>query len=309
MRNIVTLGMALGFSGLMTACASTARPYNHIDAEARPHIQEMDSVLITKHDKLRSNINTSKVSTYLQGHFAPILFDMAVNGMRSYKAGKIMKPIHETVGEYDMMGNVHEEFSQALTDSQIFDMNEMMHMDQEQPGFRGAYIQKSEADAVMFIDVDYAFTPKFDALQLSSRVMVFPVDEALSPYKEKPDTDNIIEMDDNIYRNQFVARIPSPADPRSKKSEHGAAWATLTEDQMTAVMQQAAQQLSAQYAVDLAADDTWGLSVDEYYDRLDDAPQDTIEDIEENTVSDIRQASAEPASGETQSVVTVADLN
>jgi len=79
MRNIVTLGGALCLSVFVTACTTT-RPYNRIDTEARPHIQKMDSVLISKQGKVRADIKTSKISKYVQGHFAPVLFDLAVNG-------------------------------------------------------------------------------------------------------------------------------------------------------------------------------------------------------------------------------------
>ena len=143
--------------------------------------------------------------------------------------------------------DIQEEFSAALDDTDMGDMGELRLLRQERQGFRAAYIRQSEADAVMFIDVDCAFTPSFDALEMTSRVMIFPVNEDLSAYKEKPDKDRILEYEDNIYRNQFVAAIPSGADLDSSKSENGAAWAEKSEEELTGLMQKAAQKLAAVY--------------------------------------------------------------
>ena len=254
MRSILKLGSVLCLSAVMAAC-TTARPYNRIDADARAHIQEMDSVLISKQSQVRADIKTSKLSRYVQGHFAPVLFDLAVNGIRSHKAGKLMEPIHATLDGYDYTVDIQEEFTAALGETELGDMGDLMLMRQEQQGFRAAYIRRSDADAVMFIDVDFAFTPSFDALHLTSRVMVFPVNDALSPYKENPDTDNYIEFEDNIYRNRFISAIPVGTDLTSSKSENGAAWAAMSEEELTGLMQACAQKLAEHIAYDLSIDD------------------------------------------------------
>jgi len=254
MRSTVALGGALCLSVFLTACTTT-QTYNLIDADARPHIQQMDSVLISKQGEVRADIKTSKLSKYVQGHFAPVLFDLAVNGVRMHKANKIMQPIRETLYGYDFTLDIQEEFTEALSASELGDMGELRVLRQEKQGFRAAYVQESNADAVMFIDVDVAFTPSFNALNLTSHVMVFPVSDALSAYKEKPDNDDILEYEDNIYRNQFVAAIPSGAGEDSKKSEHGAAWAEMSEERLTGLMQTAAQKLASHIANDLSTNE------------------------------------------------------
>jgi len=254
MRGFVKFGSVFCLMAMMSACTTT-RAYNHIDAEARPHIQEMDSVLLPKQKHVRADINTSKLSQYIQGHFAPVLFDLAVNGIRTHQATKIMAPIDRKLIDYDYTQDIHEEFTQALGETELADMGELLIMREEEQGFRAAYVKRSEADAVMFIDVDFAFTPSFDALELISHVMVFPVDEALSPYKETPDTDEILEFEDNIYRNQFMAAIPSGAGEDSSKSENGIAWAQRSKEELTALMQEAAQKLADHIAKDLTTDD------------------------------------------------------
>ena len=125
MRSIIALVGTLCLSVMLTACTTT-RPYNLIDAEARPHIQQMDSVMISNQSKIRADIKTSKLSKYVQGHFAPVLFDIAVNGIRAHKASKIMQPIRETLGDYDFTQNVKEEFSVALSQTKLGDMDDLV---------------------------------------------------------------------------------------------------------------------------------------------------------------------------------------
>lgn len=306
MRSIVTLGGALCLSAVMAACTTT-RPYNRIDAEARPHIQQMDSIMIPKHSKVRAAIKTSQISKYVQGHFAPVLFDLAVNGMRTHKANKIMAPINDTLGEYDFTQDIKEEFTQALDETELGDMGELMVLHKEQQGFRAAYIRQSKADAVMFIDVDYAFTPSFDALNLTSRVMIFPVSDDLAPYKEKPDTDNIIELADNIYRNQFISTIPVRADLDSSKSENGAAWAEMSEEELTGLMQKAAQKLAVHIAHDLSTDDVSEEALEAQAAaeeaaadaRIKAAAEAAIKAAAEETIQD----TAEPVSSEVKDIV------
>lgn len=262
MRSILKLGGVLCLSALMTAC-STTRPYNLIDAEARPHIKEMDSVLFSKQSEVRADIKTSKLSQYVQGHIAPVLFDLALNGIRAHKAGKIMQPIYQTLHGYDYTQDIKEEFTLALGETELGDMGELMLMREEELGFRTTYVQKSDADAVMFIDVDFAFTPSFDALELKSHIMIFPVNAALSPYKEKPDTDDILEIEDNIYRNQFMASIPAGTNEESSKSENGTAWAEMSDKKLTGLMQKAAEKLAAHIANDLRTNDISEEALDE----------------------------------------------
>ena len=252
MRGIYKFGAMIGLAFAMSACATT-RPYNHIDAGARPLIQDIDGVLISSQDQVAADIKTSKLSKYIQGHFAPVLFDLALNGIRSHKANKLIAPIHDTLASYDMNEVIEADFNEALANSNLNGLEELDVLRQEQRGFRLAYIRQSEADAVMFIDVKYAFTPSFDALNLTSRVMVFPVNPALSPYKEKPNDDHITDLNDNIYRNQFTASVPVGID--GKTSENGAVWAEMSEEKLTGLLQKASQKLAAHIAHDLSLDD------------------------------------------------------
>ncbi len=237
----------------MSACTTT-RAYNHIDPEARALIKSMDSVLISKQRELKADINVSKLSSYVQGHFVPVLIDIGLNSYRNYKANQIMAPMLDTMADHDYTEELNAQLSQALAESGFEGSDDLKIIRQEPQGFRAAYIRQSDADAVMFIDATYAFTPKFDALNVTSRVMVFPVNPALSPYKEKPDQDNIIEVEDNIYRNQFRAIIPVGIEDGSK-TENGEIWGQMSEEELAGKMEIAAKKLALTISQDLSVDD------------------------------------------------------
>jgi len=269
MQNSIKIAATLSLAVAMSACGTTP-PYNHIDPEARSLIQSVDSVLVSKQNEVGADINVSKLSSYVQGHIVPVLIDVGLNSYRSNKAGKLVLPIRETLSDYDYTQAIKQELNEALVESELGGADGVRILRTEPQGFRRAYIRQSKADAVMFIDVKYAFTPTFDFLMLTSNVMVFPVNEALSPYKERPDTDDIIEYEDNIYRNRFAAAVPVGTDDGSK-DENGAAWAAMDEEQLTALMKDGATRLAEQIAFDLSLDemsedDTETVSVDNQAD-------------------------------------------
>ena len=78
MRHFVRMSIVVSFLAALPACRTT--PTSHyLDAEARPHIKNVDSLLIAKQNEVGADIKTSKLSQYLQGHIIPVLFDIGVN--------------------------------------------------------------------------------------------------------------------------------------------------------------------------------------------------------------------------------------
>lgn len=257
---------------ILAACQTTPTS-NYLPAEARPLIKEIDSVMIAKQTAVGADIKTSKISKYVQGHIIPVLIDVGLNTVRTAKAMNYVAPLHETLDGYDYAADIREEFNFALADSGLEGADDLKILRQEPQGFRTALIRQSRADAVMFIDVKYAFTPKFDNLNLTSSVLLYPINPQLSPYKEKPDTDLVIEYSDNIYRNSFMASIPVPDDWDSddeldlvfadegekdrvrKTSENAARWAEMSEEELTGKLQKAARVLASHIAADMKLDE------------------------------------------------------
>jgi len=158
MRNRFEFTIVACLVSALSACQTTPSN-NYLDAEARPLIKQVDSVLIAKQDEVGADIKTSQLSKYVQGHIVPALFDIGVNSFRAGKAKKYVSPVRETLTGYDFTTEIKEEFNQALAESGLEGADDLKVLRYEPRGFRAAYISQSTADAVMFVDVNYAFTP------------------------------------------------------------------------------------------------------------------------------------------------------
>ena len=258
MRTLFSRLMIISAAICMTACASTQPSYNHLDAGARQHIKTVDSVLVAKQKKIGADITQSsqfsQIAAVAQGSVLPIMIDAGIAGIRTIKANSLAKPMRETLEEHDFPWEFRKQVKYALANSELDGVEDFTIVRGEYPGFRSGYIEDSEADAVLFVDMKYAFTPKFDNLYVTSLAILFPNTPELRPFQERPDRDNVIEFSDNIYRNQFVALVPTPLKDGSK-SENAAFWAELSEEELTNLLHTAGLLLSDKMANDIGIDD------------------------------------------------------
>ncbi len=242
----------------LTAC-QTLPAYNHLDAGARQHIKTVDSVLVAKQNRIgadiKQNSTLSQISSFLPGPaIIPILVDVGVNGARSISANKHAKPMRETLENHDFAWEFRKQIRHALANSNLEGVDSFAMIREEIPGIRGRIIEDSNADAVLFVDMKYAFTPQFDTLYVASHAMLFPNKPELRAFQEKPDKDRVIEFSDNIYRNQFAATL-STGIKDGTKAENAAFWAELSEEQLVDVLQNAGLVLSDTMANDINLDD------------------------------------------------------
>jgi len=241
------------------AGCSTAPAYNHLDAGARQYIQTVDSVLIAKQDRIGADIkqsNTfSQIGSLIPGSgMIPVLLDVGVNGVRSVNATKHAKPMRESLETHDYAWEFRKQIRHALANSNLEGVDEFAMVREEYPGFRGRFIEQSDADAVLIVDMRYAFTPKFDKLYVTTFAMLFPNKDELKVFQERPDRDRVIEFSDNIYRNKFAATV-STGIQDGTTSENAAYWAGLSEEELVDILETAGLLLTDKMAYDINLDD------------------------------------------------------
>jgi len=258
MRSFITRIVFFGALMCLTAC-ETLPPHNRLDAGARQHIKTVDSVLIAKQDRIGADIsqnNTlSQLSAILPGPVVlPALVDIGVTSVRSISANKHAKPMRETLKHHDYAWEFRKQIRHALANSNLEGVEEFALVREEFPGLRGRFIQESDADAVLIVDMKYAFTPQFDKLYVTSYAMLFPKNPKLRVFQEKPDKDRRLEFSDNIYRNQFAATLSTGIQDGSK-AENAAYWAELSEEELVDLLERAGLLLSDTMANDINLDD------------------------------------------------------
>jgi len=283
------------FASIFIVACQTTPTYNHLDAGARPHIKTVDSILIAKQTKIGADIkkgsDLAKVLSFAQANPIPILVDAGVTGVRLMHAHRLAKPMRETLDGFDFPVEFREHVQQSLAGSKMGMVDEIRLRRQEYEGFRGQYILSSEADAVLMIDMKYGFTPKFDRLYVAASAIMFPRTDELQPFQEQRGSDQLLEVSDNIYRNNFVASV-SPDDPDGSTSENAAYWASLSEEELTVILQAAALRLSDLLAEDISLDDVTAPRAPK---TADDSPDnDKVKPIQKDII-DIEVDEAEPS--------------
>lgn len=291
MVSMIKLGTSFGAATLLMGCASTTLPVNHIDAGARQHIKTVDSVVVTRQDQIGADVAESSglanVLGMVQGTPIPILVDAGLTGIRVVRANNAAKPVREKLEDFDYPKVFRDRLEGSISASNLEGLKEFELVQSEWPGFRLEFIEDSNADAVLFIDMRYAFTSKFDALYVTAHALMMPNTPELRPFQHKPDKDNIVEMDDNIYRNQFVA-VLRPQDSDGTRAGNVAYWAGLSDEQLTATLNAAATKLADTLASDLSLDDSTPTGVI-------DAPTNTDIEIAQEDVDAVKNEDVAPA--------------
>jgi len=244
----------------LSACASTEKPNeNYLDAGARQHIKSVDAVLFTKQDKIgadiKQNPTLTKVGALSAGFtILPTLLDVGVTGVRTINANKLAKPVREKLEDHDFAFEFTKQIRQSLDGTTLDGVENIKVVRSEYPGLRGLMIAESEADAVLTVDMKYAFTPNFESLYVRSFAMLFPNRPELKQFQEVPDKDSLIEFSDNIYRNQYAVAFSTKLEDATA-AEHAAFWSDLSEEQLVELLEIAALTMSDTIANDIAIDD------------------------------------------------------
>jgi len=253
--HLLVLGTVLGLS----ACATKPPAENYLDAGARQHIKSVDAYLIAKQDQIgadiKQNPTLSEISALASGFtLIPVLLDVGVKGVRAVNANKMAKPIREKLEGHDYASEFRKQVRQSLAGGTLDGIEDFTLLRSEYPGLRGELITESDADAVLLMDMKYAFTPNFETLYVHSFAMLFPNKPELKRFQETPDRDKLVEFSDNIYRNQFGVGISTKLE-EAEAAEHAAVWAQMTEEQLVEVLDVAALALADGIANDISIDD------------------------------------------------------
>ena len=260
MRSFITRFISLSACISLAACATSALPpEHHLDAGARQHINTVDAVLIAKQTQIgtdiKRNSTLSNISALASGFTPiPLLLDVGISSARKASANKAAEPMREALEGHDYAYEFRQQVKQSLAGTTLGEVESFRIMRGEYPGLRGRLISESQADAVLLVDMKYAFTPNFETLYVRSFAMLFPKLEELKPFQEKPGKDRIIEFSDNIYRNQYAVGI-STGLKDAEKSEHAAHWAEMSQEKLIEALDVAALMLSDTIANDIGIDD------------------------------------------------------
>lgn len=237
----------------VTACA-TPRAYNRIDAEARPLIKSVDTLLIVTESEISIDIDTSNVGTAMGGGLIGALVDAGVNQSRTADAEELISPIRDKLISFDFGAQLEAALESELPALGIEGASNVTLFRAVTPKFDDERIAASKADAVLFVRPRLSIAPDFSAVRLITNTTVFPVNAALDPFMEKPNSNaSEVRPTDNIYRN--VISVVEVLSTQKGKDANAAVLSAMSAEELVAVVEKATEKAAAQIVADLAKDD------------------------------------------------------
>lgn len=245
--------IALSALAMLAACASP-RAYNRIDAEARPLIKSGETYLVVTRTEIGTEIDVSNVAAATGGGLIPALIDAGINESRTTKAESLIAPIRDKLVDYDFGAQLEADLKLALEGLGIVGLSDVKLVRAVPKDFEQTTVAASPADTVMFVVSGFSLSSNFTHVKTSASVQVFPANEALAAFKEKPDWDaKMTEPTDNIYRNVF--RAEGSLDLAGEMEANASAVSEMEADLLMAALSKASQTLAQQIAADLAKND------------------------------------------------------
>lgn len=260
MRSYFTHLSALAAILSLSACATTPPNEHYLDAGARQHIKTVDAVLIAKQDAIEADVKRDDTLSQISGLLAPfspipVILEAGLMGVRTVQAENTVKPIRAKLEGHDYPYEFRNQIRDSLARTTLSGLDDFdILRGDEHPGQRGRLLRDSDADAVLFVDMKYAFSDNFETLYVNSYAMLFPNRPELKQFQETPDKDRVLEYTDNLYRNQFSVGLSTQLEDAST-SEHAAVWAEMPPEKLVDVLDQLALVMADTIANDVGIDD------------------------------------------------------
>ena len=252
MYKTIKLVSVMSLMALASACAVT--PNNHINMSARQHIDEVDAYLIVTQDEIYAGINQSNTTAAAGGGLLFAFIDAAVDNSRTKKAEELMKPIRNSLIDFDFAVLLQANIEEKLNGIQWMSINNVELERSIGDGHIMKKIEKCEVSAILVMTADYRLAPNFDGVITSVSSIMFPNKEALYAFKEKLDNnENPVDQADNIYRNDIVVNIP--LELIGKQEENAQYLANSNGDEIKRALEASAKKIAHGMLVDIQLDD------------------------------------------------------
>lgn len=252
MFKTVKLVSILLLMALASACATTQS--NHIDQEAREHIDKVDTYLAVTQDEIYAEIVRSNTTAAAGGGLLFALIDMSVDNSRTKSAEDLIKPIRDSLIDFDYAELLQANIEEKLKDIDWMTINKVNLERSVGDGHILKKIKKSNGSAVLFMTADYKLTPNLDGVKTSISLIMFPNKESLYKFKEKLDgNENPVDNADNIYKNNIVVNIPLGLN--GKKEENAKQLASTKAKEIRRALEKSAKQIAQDIVNDMQMDE------------------------------------------------------
>lgn len=242
--------VAILLPGLLLGACSTLPLHQPLAPDAQGKIASTDVVLPVHQSEIYVFVPNSSAGAVAVGGLIGALVDAGINDVRTSKAETAVKPLRDVLVDYSFDSALQADVKQSLGQVAWVHGDDYRVVRDNTPDGLDGVLGASKDSAILFVVSDYRLSNDGDVLDVTTFAKLFPNDDALKSYVQKPDTRTKSADDNTIYRNMFVyeVRLPGATDDRDKNI---AAWSADNGALMRAALDQGAKETAAMLAADI----------------------------------------------------------
>jgi hypothetical protein len=231
---------------LLCACATAVR--EPLPTAARDKISSTDVVLPIGQKEIYVIVPNSDAAAAGGGLIAA-LAAAAVNSIRTSKAETAVRPLRDALVDFDFGETLQGELKHSLSDVPWVHVGDARVITTEN---WDQVLTSSKASAVLFAQTDYHLSNDGDVLLVSTKVSLFPNEDALRAVKtnDKGKSGSKTAPEHALYRNSLEFKTSMPG-ATSDRDANIAAWSANNGAAMRAALKQGATKLGMMLADDL----------------------------------------------------------
>lgn len=194
----------------LSGCATTGR--THVDSTALKSIDHVEIHLGVAQAEIRPSIKRSNLTAGAGGGLLWAAIDASLNESRTKEAETMIRPLRDTLIDYDFNKTFENYAGGALKDLDWLN-NADVKLD---TGDISAEYMKSfddkDNDAVIFVTTDYYVSADYKTIRLLCHLSVFPNNINLYRYRRsRAASSSRLSTDNAMYDNRYIVEAMMPA--------------------------------------------------------------------------------------------------
>jgi len=170
----ITFGSLCGLLLCMGVGCATEPAYIPLTPEQSQQVGSSNSVILATQKELNADIDKSNVSTYTGGGLIFALVDVAVENSRANSAEALLKPIRDTLNDFEMGKELRQALGSRLDTIAWLHLKNTEVVYDNKPDQVASLLAAGQGDVLLLITPTYALTSDFSALRVESEIKVVP---------------------------------------------------------------------------------------------------------------------------------------
>ncbi|MGN6149387.1 MAG: hypothetical protein ACTHPD_12670 [Rhizomicrobium sp.] len=230
---------------LLAGCAANVPVHGSLDQSFEGGIASTDIVVPIKQGEIFVFVPDSQIAAAGGGGLLLALVDAGVNSVRTSKAEAAVKPLRDSLADFDFDGAIRDNMKSALSQVAWLHVANASVVRDVSPDSLDRDLAHSSASDVVFVNTTYMLSNDANLLTVSMSAGLFSKDDAVAPKKAKQKT----SLANSIYHNHFTFLMTAPK--AADRDHYIAEWSAHDGAAMRAALKRAAEELPQLIADDL----------------------------------------------------------